>query len=109
MARSSLDIRQTVYSETTDHGDEESAINSTGAPSSTTPTITMAMNQQLPHRHQLYDQYVEFQNNDEGKSLDPSLTLAFPPLPLSFQQNFTLSMDPYTTDVFSPQLAGGGE
>jgi hypothetical protein len=101
MAKSSLDIRQTVYSEATEHEDEEPVIHTTGPPASST---TMAMNQPH-HHHQLYQQYGELQSPDGANSFDPSLTLAFPPLPLSFQQNFAPFMDS-DTDVFGLQLGG---
>lgn len=103
-AKSSLDIRQTVYSETTEHEDEELIIHTTGPEASSS---TIAMNQ-LHHHHQIYQQYGEYQSPDGVNTFDPSLTLAFPPLPLSFQQNFAPFMDS-EADVFGLQLGNGGE
>jgi hypothetical protein len=102
MAKSSLDIRQTVYSETTEHEDEEPVTHTTGP---TTSSTTIAMNQPHPH-HQIYKQYGEYHSPDGANTFDPSLTLAFPPLPLSFQQNFAPFMDS-DADVFGLQLGGG--
>lgn len=105
MAKSSLDIRQTVYSETTEHEDEEPAMHTTGP---TTKSSTIAMNQPHHHHHQIYQQYGDYQSPDGANTFDPSLTLAFPPLPLSFQQNFAPFMDS-EADVFGLQLGGGDE
>ena len=102
VSKLSLDIRQTVYSETTEHDDEDPAMHTTGPTSSST---TMAMNQPY-HHHQTYRQYGEYQSPDGANTFDPSLTLAFPPLPLSFQQNLAPFLDS-DADVFGLQLGGG--
>ncbi|KAL2814519.1 fungal-specific transcription factor domain-containing protein [Aspergillus cavernicola] len=103
-ARGNLDIRQPVYSEATEEGiltgdrTTENPISVTLSPHQASSSSTAAMD----HFRgiQADTQFTEFHETNS----ESSLTLAFPPLPLSFQQNFAPFADP---DPFNLHLDPG--
>ncbi|KAL4878463.1 fungal-specific transcription factor domain-containing protein [Aspergillus karnatakaensis] len=94
-SRGSLDIRQPVYSETTDEAVPPPRHHPHPGPE---PDACQAQSIQ-PNAL-----YTDFQDTNSNPASTSSLTLAFPPLPLSFQQSFGPFLD---ADPFSFGLQSG--
>ncbi|KAL3463717.1 fungal-specific transcription factor domain-containing protein [Aspergillus heterothallicus] len=106
----SLDIRQTVYSGTEDIA---TSANNPSETAGQSQVLTQGPNMSAPsqsthltsHRH---NDLTNLQQHPFDLIPDPSLTLAFPPLPLSFQQNFSsfadTDADPFNMQFGTPGL-----
>ncbi|KAL4869461.1 hypothetical protein BDV12DRAFT_185158 [Aspergillus spectabilis] len=107
-ARGSLDIRQPVYSETTDEAIPQPHHHQ---------TTSAKVDPQSIQPNALYTDLHDATSSNAGSA--SSLTLAFPPLPLSFQQSFApfLDSDPFNfglqngpgDDSMSTQMLPGQE
>ncbi|KAL2865070.1 putative C6 transcription factor [Aspergillus lucknowensis] len=116
----SLDIRQTVYSGTEDVASASQNSNSTDAPAhpqgrgpgGATTCMPIATATAGPSMHPSAHPNNDLTNLQHPPAFtltpDPALTLAFPPLPLSFQQNFApfadTDIDPFNLQLGTPGM-----